>query len=335
MSSKRSVEEISSGLGGGVSSKRPKQQAVGELDPKHACLLNPDDVPLARVMLFLDVPDIPAASRICKCWMSALQSVEDELWLGLVRRHRPSVERITKLLPDHVGKEEGTSSGNDGIPPPSRNWKRQFQRHAMIEKYDSPKVTDPKPLDSYFFEIQYEFWDKNDDDDDDGESSSDSSGRVSIVVEEPAVWDNSYHGENSIMIRFKRDDLGRYDNRQFDVCYKSVFRTCIRIFERSTGRQSILYKSQIMDGERFLRFGSEWGHHTFTNLVRRSRDDDHIGVRSNSSLLVNGGAENVEITIHFDVEIELDDDDLPINEQTTRLDQKQTLDILQNKIDWK
>ena len=51
---------------------------------------------LTSSLLYLDVGDLPSALAVCKDWGKALQSAEDELWLGLVRKHCPSVEEISK-----------------------------------------------------------------------------------------------------------------------------------------------------------------------------------------------------------------------------------------------
>lgn len=343
MSSKRSVQDISAssspGGGGGDASpfKRPKQHHAVELDPISACLLNLD-VPLARVMLFFDIDDIPSTTQTCKCWRDALKSVEDELWLGLVRKHRPSVEQITKLLPDHVGKEEeDTTIGKDGIPPPSRSWKKQFQRHHMIKQFDhmDEKVVSP-PLNSYFFEVAYEFPDKDD-------FPYVTRKQVSIVVEEPAFWD---FGGKSISFLFKRDHLVEHLTDWNDL-RQDCFRVSVRIFERSTGRQTFLFRNSPNDNDWVSKcnfLNNTNSTYSLPPLVRHAPiDEDCLNVRLMSAL--SAGIEgsnllsnklNFKVSIHFAVCFSLNDEEEGfIDEEHSELSQRQILDFLQNKLAWK
>ena len=122
-------------------------------DPIASVLTNPDT--LSRPLLFLDVPDVPSAARTCKLWNRALDCPETEttLWLGLIRTHRPVLERITGMLPDDVGDAAANLRPTDDIPPPSKRWKMQFKREVLIARHKCALPV--KPLSSYFFEIRF------------------------------------------------------------------------------------------------------------------------------------------------------------------------------------
>ena len=328
MSTKRSADDISAlsstaTSSGGISSgkKRPKHAPADiNVDPIRACLLNPD-VPLAKMMLFLDVDDVPDAARTCKCWRDILVSIEDELWLGLVRKHRPSVERITALLPDHVGK--ATSAASDDIPPPSRSWKRQFQRHRMIEDPSRRVSLRPQPLDSYFFEVQYTLLDA---------VNRNMRDQVSIVIESASL--SIDRGENHIGLRHTRDFIAEHLTTKNNLHKDSSFvNLLVRIFDRSTGRQAIVYNMH------HPHLPSSWNHaHNLANIVRRPRDENCVEIDLKSGLMVHiDDSEMVQIALYFAIGFELDDDDNSIDMgwRTSNLDKSQVLDILQNKLAWK
>ena len=328
MSTKRSADDISAlsstaTSSGGISSgkKRPKHAPADiNVDPIRACLLNPD-VPLAKMMLFLDVDDVPDAARTCKCWRDILVSIEDELWLGLVRKHRPSVERITALLPDHVGK--ATSAASDDIPPPSRSWKRQFQRHRMIEGPSRHVSLRPKPLDSYFFEVQYTFLDS---------VNRYMRDQVSIVIESASL--SIERGSNHVDLRHTRDFIAEHlTTKNYFHNNSSFVNLLVRIFERSTGRQAILYNMH------HSHLPSSWNlAFNLANIVRRPRDDNCVEIDLKSGLNVHiDNSEMVQIALYFAIGFELDDDDNSIDMgwRTSNLDKSQVLDILQNKLAWK
>lgn len=186
------------------------------------------EAPLAEMMLYLDIDDTPSAARTCKHWRDVLSTVENELWLGLIRKHHPSVEIITALLPDHVGEEKSVASGD--IPPPSRSWKKQLKRHRLIEAWDPCESLSSKPLDSYFFEVQYTFYTKNTDE---------VKSQVSIVIESATLTDDS--GKSVINLCFKRDRIAEHLSDKNKLHHNTYVRVLIRIFERSTGRQSRLF----------------------------------------------------------------------------------------------
>jgi len=332
MSSKRSADVIStlsstaSSSSGGASSdkKRPKHDerkhpppADMHVDPTRACLLNPD-VPLAKIMLFLDIADIPSAARTCKCWRDLLSTIEDELWLGLVRKHVPSVERITALLPDHVEKAKNVASGD--IPPPSRSWKRQFQRHRLIRARNHlmpPLLEYYQPLDSYYFEVQYTF---------DDEVKS----QVSIVIES-AFFSAQWPRPIFINLRHKRDLIAEQLTAENELHKNTSLNVLVRIFEKSTGRQAILWdRSQYY----FIARGST--HRILAQVLSSHGEDDRIEVKVKSGLrLVVDHSGMVQIGLYFTYAVDAEIEENWIEEETVDLDKQQILDILQNKLAWK
>jgi len=73
--------------------------------------LNPDI--LSDVFLLLDLAEYPNVALTCRTWNAVLSSktVEDGLWLSLVRKYHPIVERITYMLPQSLSKKGGASAG--------------------------------------------------------------------------------------------------------------------------------------------------------------------------------------------------------------------------------
>ena len=334
-SSKDVGEPSSSGGGAGSPSNEHAENvdSAVELDPISACLLNLD-VPLAQVMLFFDIDDIPATAQACKCWNSGLKAVENELWLGLVRKHHPTVERITMLLPDHVGKVETNDVASHDIPPPSKNWKRQYQRSHLAKfcRHHHLIPPLPKPLDSYFFEVQYLFW------------KNENVGRkfpVRVVVES-AAWCGDDSNQNlNIMLTLERSYFAEILDDQNNICSDRFpyFSSCITIFDRSSGQQAILFGSKKLETHRGDKFVGEkqYGVNNLANLVRWAAryEDLRITVNSGLSVDVDDSNEKIQIGIDFRTDIRLDDYDMSIDQETPMLDKAQVLDILQNKLAWK
>ena len=54
---------------------------------------------LSKIILFLDVVDVPAICRICQHWKNCFEAVEEELFEVLAKKHHPSLEQLRgKLL---------------------------------------------------------------------------------------------------------------------------------------------------------------------------------------------------------------------------------------------
>lgn len=107
---------------------------ANEADPIQSVLTNPDT--LSKTLLCLNVEDIPSAARTCKVWNITLDSIQDKLWLGLVREHHPTLETIRSMLPD-VGV----------------GWKETFKRRRTVRAPDCNHPPSSKPLSSYVFEV--------------------------------------------------------------------------------------------------------------------------------------------------------------------------------------
>jgi len=230
--------------------------ATEPADPITSVLTNPDT--LSRSLLFLDVPDMPSAARTCKFWNRTLADSETEttLWLGLVRKHHPMVERITNMLPDDVGDAAvNVRPAEDGIPAPSKRWKMQFKRQVFLESL--PRVYTPpecKPLSSYFFEIRFStrkasgprqqfnydlFWQEN----------MEEVGRVHTVVEsakfccrveeDVADSDEDFVPYDFVRLTFAYPP-GRFDREH--IFYSLAYEVTVDIYDRATGRKCELYK---------------------------------------------------------------------------------------------
>ena len=150
--------------------------------------LGPDA--LTRAFAFLDIGEVPLVARVSKEWhavlrMTAAQRPDEALgsrengrrdcdvglWLSLIRKYHPTVETITRALPDGISDKAGGSEGDEpqrsakgtlltaaalGIPSPSKFWKNQFQRAFMLQRNRhcvKPPRPDPKPLSAYWFQV--------------------------------------------------------------------------------------------------------------------------------------------------------------------------------------
>ena len=340
-SSKRSAVDTTAsspfahaGSGGEHSAgKRRKQDdamcADDAADPTKACLLNPEDVPLAKVLLFLNVADIPSAARACKCWRDALNAVEDELWLGLVRRHYPSLEHITNLLPEHIGKAgEDAARKSDDIPAPSRSWKRQFQRHKLIKRDTDPydERPPPKSLDEYFFEVQYDFW----------HPQGTHLGRVGIVIES-GIWDvdddqrYTMRGEgNKMDLEFDRKRLVEAILFDPSVHTATSISLLVRMFERSTGRQTIIGRMGGTSKESLFRNGSTGYGTPLLNFLRVPSNIENPTLYDLSCAVSKEVTDKtIKIAIHFGYDTGY------VQFSSLKLDRTQILDIFQNKVAWK
>lgn len=254
-----------------------------------AVTLPPDT--LTSTFGYLDLVDIPWAARVAKDWSRALRSTgENEvcrgsdggddskkqagLWLSLIRKHYPTVERITRMLPEDCGEEAAsivkepptkkhcgdgsgdvTANGNAGqtkIPAPSKNWRRQFQRaHMLAHRLVEPKEervefnSNPKPLSSYSFQLDLVLYQGELVIGDYGHYSW-PSGRTQIGVVSRIYDEVSFSGA-CINLSYKDGgDLLKYDFTSFDIR--------ISIIEKSTGKRSKLYEGSYSDAGNFNLF---------------------------------------------------------------------------------
>mmetsp|Transcript_17913 Transcript_17913/g.51346 ORF Transcript_17913/g.51346 Transcript_17913/m.51346 type:complete len:195 (+) Transcript_17913:3-587(+) len=194
----------------------------------------------------------------------------------------------------------------------------------MIERENHLDSPPSQPLDSYFFEVQYTFCNR---------VTSEVIDQVSTVIES-ATWDDTW-GDSAmgIGLSFKRDRIAEHltayaDYRLRDNTYTRV---CVRIFERSTGRQAILYHRS--------HSSNAFTHSNFilANFIGFPRVHHCVEMKLSSCLSVgfDGSENNIQMGIKFCIEIRLDDDDNSIDEGTRNLSRTQVLNILQNKLAWK
>ena len=239
----------------GQQTKRSKSKSAdGDMTDAKSLRLPSDAV--SSAFLYLDVDGVPKAAVMCKEWNAILKSVEEELWLSLVRKHCPIAERIARKLPPPAiassagdGDEEEGDDGNGQEPPAKRGrlaigWKDQFRRAREMSKQDkvpSPEPTaiarpEPKPLSSYLFQVDLILYKgvkgKKD------KSEWEKPGVVSTVVDGEDLKFND-HGRIELCV--KSDDvaakLAKYSFTSFDI--KLV------LFEKSSGKRAFFYQGGL------------------------------------------------------------------------------------------
>ena len=232
------------------------------LVPAEGNLVLPIDL-LTSSLLYLDVGDIPSALAVCKDWRKALQSAEDQFLLGLVRKHCPSVEEITNLLELSPKKELGGSGGSiggvttSGIPPPSKNWRRQFQRHLLLGKSDGSAAAEkppPKPLSAYLFKVDLVLYRKK-------EGVAGKGEEVGVVSR--VFSDAKFNSSNKrIEFEFERmnEDMKKQNFSTFDIR--------ITVYEKETGRQATVHQSSLTD-----RWDPNYWNFGFTKITSAYKMD--------------------------------------------------------------
>ena len=187
--------------------------------------------------------DVPSVAVTCRDWNAALKTVEDELWLGLVRKHCPVVEEVTKLLelPTTTSEQSGDcgcpgakTGSSRNVPVPSRSWRNQFQRHVLLNKSSEVDASaqvkadkpPPKPLSSYLFQVDLVLHKEK-------EGVSGKGDRVGVVTR---VFDDTRFNKIG-RIGLKMDQLGE-EMAQHEF---STFDVRITLYDRATGRQVIVH----------------------------------------------------------------------------------------------
>lgn len=92
-----------------------------------------------------------------------------------------------------------------------------------------------QPIDSYFFEVQYTFFDTD---------AEEAKKQVGIVIESATLIDaiDLEEGETlNIDLCHKRDLIAEHLTIDNGLHHNTYARVLIRSFERSTGRQAIVY----------------------------------------------------------------------------------------------
>ena len=283
-------------------------------DPITSVLTNTDT--LSKTLLFLNVPDVPSAAMTCKFWNQELDSSEATLWLGLVRKHHPMLERITNMLPDNVGLNVQPANG---IPPPSKRWKMQFKRQKLICFW--PQCTPPdKPLSSYFFEIRFStFGEVQDSHVLPGDRLAGhyqlyrEKGNVHTVVES-AEFCFGNDGDPRMRLTFayppglKRDELNEL---------------AVYIYDRETGRKCELY---IDDPEHIEGVDFPLAYLLYEPYFEYD-ERNFYSVRTKKSKVSTGEEGEVVLDISF---FNGNDDD----DYQQELSEEQMLDVLQNRLRW-
>jgi len=211
--------------------------------------------------LYLDVGDVSSVSAACRDWNAAMKTVEQELWLGLVRRHCPAVEEVTGLLElsqsqspatSPEGRGPGTNfgvgigGGSIAPPAPSLSWRGQFQRRVLLaEKSDDAAAAararaerpPPKPLGSYLFQVDLVLYQA-------GEGDGAGKGaQVGIVTR--VFSDCAFNDDRSGRIRLKMDRLGE-EMAQYNDAF-ATFDVRITIYDKATGRQAVVHNRGMED----------------------------------------------------------------------------------------
>ena len=264
-----------------------------------AVTLPPDT--LSSTFGYLDLGDVPSAARVARDWSQILRSMGDKetcssrngiggigqdtpgrepagLWLSLIRKHHPAVERITEMLSAGCGegavvkeppvkKHRGDDSGGasativrlPAIPAPSKNWRRQFQRAHMLSrrsgsesKIKKPKhdpKRKPKPLSAYSFELELILYQGTKEVSQYGHHSWPSGrtqvGTVSRVYDNVSfLGDESANDDTHLRFVYKDGgDLSKYEFTSFDI---RIF-----IVDRSTRKRAKLYEGGYSDATCF------------------------------------------------------------------------------------
>ena len=224
-------------------------------DAAASLLTLPSDA-VASAFLYLDVEGVPKAAVVCREWNAILKSVEEELWLSLVRRHHPVAERIARMLPPPSSASAATAAakatdGGCGQPPPAKrgrlaiDWKDQFRRARAMSKLSSvpsPEPTtasrpEPKPLSSYFFQVDLILYKgvkgKR-------KSEWEKPGVVSTIVDGNQL---RFAQNNAIQLSIRPEDiaeeLDKYSFTSFDI--KLI------LFDKSTGKRAFFYQGSLDD----------------------------------------------------------------------------------------
>lgn len=257
---------------GQTQKSKSKSAADDDMTDAKSLLRLPSDA-VSSALLYLDVDGVPKAAVMCKEWNAILQSVEEELWLSLVRKHHPIAERIARKLPPPATSIANSVDEVDDQQPPAKrgriaiDWKDQFRRAREMSKQDkvpSPESTtiarpEPKPLSSYFFQVDLVLYKGVE-----GQKTSEweKTGVVSTVVDGD---DMKFDKHNFIELCIKSEDiaeeLGKHSFTSFDI--KLV------LFQKSTGKRAFFYQGGIEEccDQNLFRFETS----TVTKCVFDSR----------------------------------------------------------------
>lgn len=140
-----------------------------------------------------------------------------------------------------AGPSPSTASGttNDIIPAPSRNWRRQFRRHLMLNRSGAGASTSaaamekppPKPLRSYFFQISLILYQKE----------KGNPGKGKRVGEVTRLFQDVKMVSKTM--DFEMNDLGEeMSSHEF-----TTFDIRVSIFDKASGKQAMLHEGGLED----------------------------------------------------------------------------------------
>ena len=278
-----------------TSSPNDAEDEPATSNPTKSVLTNPDT--LSKALLCLDVRDIPSVARTCKVWNSTLGSVEDKLWLGLVRKHHPTLETIKAMLADN-----------------GASWKETFKRRRTIK---APDWIDPplaKPLDSYVFEVICKPYGLAD-------GMPLGEGGLATVVEK-AIFDPFSRGPRLRLFPIEIPDPS--------------FVLSVRIHDRVSGQQAVLLdKCFVATSPYFIddsatvgglvHYRSEESEQVEVKLYAKPRLDE---------ILVGGFAGSFEFSLGFKVHMYQEQGHRAHINKGAKLGRAQILDMIQNHLDW-
>ena len=329
--SKRSAEDItrpaSSSGGAGVDvvlsggstasasvsgSKRVKTAAsatasppANNADPIQSVLTNPDT--LSKALLCLDAQDVPAAARTCKVWNETLESIQDKLWLGLVREHHPTLETIRSMLRD----DDGDGSGS----VPCKSWKNLFKRRRTITSGEGgalPPGIYPRALGSYFFEVIF----------------VPSIGEKLATVVESASLVCAWQGDDAAAL-LKLAPVEKLEGGAFSVS--------IRVYDKETGRQALLLDRLSLQASPGRPTGSYHGSQAVYHDIQQMLSSVMCVARA--TLIRECDETALTVALHALLYIHRHDDDVApapssVINNGVQLGQCQLLDFLEQQLNW-
>lgn len=205
-----------------------RQKTTESVELNDACCLPPEL--LSEIFLYLDVTDTAAVAASSSSWNKILRSIDETLWLGLVRAHCPMVEEVTKLLPPKIMEV----SNENGLPAPSQSLKSQFKRWLILDRQNGgtiqrPVKPPPKPLSSYFLRVDIVLYKEED------EAVRRKVATVSRIIEEiPFVDDRMVLAMDGLGEEISKHTFSNYN-------------IAITMYEKASGRQAVLYPESGLD----------------------------------------------------------------------------------------
>lgn len=99
--------------------------------------LLPVDI-ISIALLYMDIHDVPRVARTCKEWSTTLSSVEDELWISILRRHNAILSRFSSKVRAVLPTDD---KDKDSLEPSPR-WKKLFRRAYLLMRMNTSDSSD-------------------------------------------------------------------------------------------------------------------------------------------------------------------------------------------------